>query len=380
MDIRLNKTQTNIAKEARRFLKKECPVEYVDEMCENERGFTDDMWSKMAAMDWMAMRIPEAYGGVGMDQVDLNLVLEEMGRVVFPGPFFSTVVLAAEAILEAGSEEQKTQFLTDIADGNRRGTLAVHEADGGADPSYIRMEARQNNGDFVLNGSKISVSDAQAGDFMVCAARTRASDDPTQGITLFLVEPGSTGVSITSLPTMDQTRKLSAVEFKDVRLNVASVLGEVHNGWKPLQRVLQRAQVGLSAECVGGAQRAMEIGTDYAKVRIQYEQPIGAFQAIKHRCAQMYLEVESARSLLYWAAWAQDHGQESEATVSASAVKSYASEAFTHNADSAIQVLGGTGFTLESEVHLYLKRAKANEMAFGDPVYHRERVVQLLTA
>ena len=191
---------------------------------------------------------------------------------------------------------------------------------------------------------------------------------------------GADGVSLSLLPTMDGTRKLSAVEFANVRVSAESILGEIHHGWVPLQKVLQRAQVGLSAECVGGAQRAMEIATDYAKVRIQYDQPIGAFQAIKHRCTQMFVDSESARSLLYWAGWAQDHGDENEAAVAASVAKSYCGEAFTKNASSGIQVLGGTGFTMENEMHLFLKRAKANELALGDPVYHRERIIELLTS
>lgn len=379
MDIRLNKTQMNIAKEARRFLKKECPVEYVREMCEDNRGFTDDIWSKMAEMDWMAMRIPESYGGMGMDQIDLNVVFEEMGRAVMPGPFFSTIILAAETILEAGNDSQKEQYLSSIADGNLKGTLALHEADGGADPGYIQMEARANGNDYILNGTKLLVPDAQVADIIIVAARTQAGEDPIQGITLFLIDPNTPGLSVTPLPSMDETRKMFVVEFKNVHLNSKSILGDLHNGWRSLQRVLQRAIVGLSAECVGGAIRAMEIATDYAKTRIQYDQPIGAFQAIKHRCAQMYLEAESARSLLLWAVWAQDHGDESEAAISASAAKSYCSEAYTHNTSSAIQILGGTGFTLENEIHLYLKRAKANEINFGDPHFHRERIIQLLT-
>lgn len=378
MDISLNKTQRDIAKEARRFLKKECPMEFVKEMCEDERGFTEDIWKKMTDMDWMAMRIPESYGGMGMDLMDLNMVLEEMGRAVFPGPFFSTILLAAEAIMDSGSDAQKDRYLPGIADGILRGTLAVNEPDGGADTGYIQMAARAEGDDFVLTGTKISVPDAHVADVLVCAARTESGNDPNKGITLFLVDPSEPGVSVSLLPTMDGTRKLCVVEFKGVRLGKESILGKSHRGWGTLKQVLQRAQIGLSAECVGGAERVMEIATDYAKIRIQFNQPIGTFQAVKHRCAQMYLEAESARSLLYWGAWAQDHGDEKEAAIAASATKSYCSETFTHNASSAIQILGGTGFTLESEVHFYLKRAKGNEIAFGDPAFHREQVMGLL--
>jgi alkylation response protein AidB-like acyl-CoA dehydrogenase len=379
MDITLSKEQQDIAKEARRFLTKECPFDYVREMYENDQGYTDDIWKKMVEMDWMAMRIPEAYGGLGMDQIDLTMVLEETGRAVLPGPFFSTVMLAAEAIIEAGTEQQKDKYLSAIADGNLKGTLALYEPDSGADLDYIQMPAGPEGQDFILNGTKLSVPDAHVADVIICAARSSEGDDPAHGITLFLVDSSTDGVTVTTLPTMDGSRKLNAVEFINVRLGPESILGEPHQGGVPLQRVLQRAQVGLSAECVGGAQRAMEIANDYAKVRIQYDQPIGAFQAIKHRCAQMFVEAESSRSLIYWAAWTQDHGDEKEAAIAASAAKSYCSETFTHNAAGGIQVLGGTGFTMENEMHLFLKRAKANEMALGDPVYHRERIIRLLT-
>jgi len=380
MDVTLSKVQMDIAKEARRFLDKECPTDYARDMYEDERGFTDEIWAKMADIDWMRVRIPELYGGMDMDQMDLTMVLEEMGRVVLPGPFFSTVLLAAEAIMEAGSDSQKERYLTRIAAGELRGTLALHEPDGGADLGYIQMEAHADGDGFVLDGTKLSVPDAHVADILVCAARTEAGNDPAQGITLFLVDLSAHGVSASLLPTMDGTRKLCAVDFKEVRVGPEGVLGEPHKGWGPLRRVLQRAQVGLCAESVGGAQRAMEIATEYAKIRIQFDQPIGAFQAIKHRCAQMYVEVESSRSIAYWAAWAQDHGDPKEAALAASVAKAYCSEAFTRVSSGTIQVLGGTGFAWENDAHLYIKRAKANEQALGDPTYHREQVVQLLTA
>ena len=234
-------------------------------MCEDERGFTEDIWKKMADMDWMAMRIPESYGGIGMDLMDLNMVLEEMGRTVFPGPFFSTILLAAEAIVASGSDAQKDRYLPGIADGNLRGTLAMNEPDGGADTDYIQMAARAEGDDFVLTGTKVSVPDAHVADVLVCAARTESGNDPNKGITLFLVDPREPGVSVSPLPTMDSTRKLCVVEFKGVRLGKESILGERHRGWGTLKQVLQRAQIGLSAECVGGAERVMEIATDYGQ-------------------------------------------------------------------------------------------------------------------
>jgi len=378
MDISLSNIQLDIAKEARRFLEKECSTDYVRDMYEDERGFTDEIWAKMIDMDWMRVRIPESYGGIGMDQMDLIMVLEEMGRAVLPGPFFSTVLLAAEAIMEAGNNLQKEYYLPKIARGEIRGTLALYEPDAGADLGYIQMEAREDGDRFILNGTKVSVLDAHVADILVCVARTKQGNDLTQGITLFLVERNAEGVSVSLLPTMDGTRKLCVADFTEVQVSPEAILGEPHKGWKHLSRVLQRAQVGICAECVGGAQRAMEIATEYAKIRVQFDQPIGAFQAIKHRCAQMYVEVESSRSILYWAAWAQDHGDPKEAAMASSAAKAYCSEAYTHVASAGIQILGGTGFAWENEMQLYLKRAKANEQTLGDPIYHREQVITLL--
>jgi alkylation response protein AidB-like acyl-CoA dehydrogenase len=379
MDIRLNQDQIEIARQARRFCENETPMEYVRAMIEDERGFTEGVWSKMTEMGWTALRIPEVYGGLDMELMDLAVILEEMGRGVVPGPFFSTVLLAAEAILETGSESQKEAYLTRISEGEVIGTLALHETDGGADPGYVQMGAQSNDNGFVLEGTKLFVPDAHVADVIVCAARTSTGEDPTTGITLFLLDPKADGVSISLLPTMDGTRKLCSLELKGVQVGADGILGRPNEGWGPLQRVLQRAQVGLCAECVGGAQRAMEIATEYAKVRIQFDQPIGGFQAVKHRCAQMYVEVESARSILYWAAWAQDHGDPDEAALAASVAKAYCSEVYRNASTSAIQVLGGTGFSWEHDIHIYLKRAKANEVALGDPVYHREQVAWRLT-
>lgn len=379
MDIQLNQDQLEIARQARRFCENELPMKYVRAMFEGERGFTDELWNKMVEMGWTAMHIPEEYGGLGLDLLEMALVLEEMGRAVVPGPFFSTVLLAAELLREAGSEEQKRQVLSGIAAGELRGTLALYEPEGGADIGHIQMGAVAEGEAFLLHGTKLFVPDAHVADFLICAARTQAGADPEQGITLFLVDPRAEGVSVSLLPTMDGTRKLCAVDFQKVRVSREGVLGAPHQGGGPLRRALQRAQVGLCAECVGGAQQAMEIATEYAKVRIQFDQPIGAYQAIKHRCAQMYVEVESARSLLYWAAWAQDHGDPPEAAMAASVAKAYCSEVYRNSSTSALQVLGGTGFSWEHDIHLYLKRAKANEVALGDPIYHREQVARLLT-
>jgi alkylation response protein AidB-like acyl-CoA dehydrogenase len=314
-----------------------------------------------------------------MGLIDLAVVLEEMGRALLPGPYFATVLMAAEAVLEAGSGSQKERYLPGIARGETRGALALQEPDGGADPSYIQMKASPTGNGFSLSGTKLFVPDAHVADFLVVAARSREGEDPSEGISLFVVDTGARGMSVSLLPTMDATRKLCAVDFKDVQVDPEGILGIPHEGWAALRRVLQRAQVGLCAENVGGAHRAMEIAVEYAKIRVQFDQPIGAYQAVKHRCARMFEEVESSRSLLYWAAWAQDQAEPQEAALAVSAAKAYCSEVNRSVAASAIQVLGGTGFSWEHDIHLYLKRAKANEVALGDPVFHREQLALMLT-
>jgi len=376
--IKLNDDQVEIARQAQRFIENECPMEYVREMFEDPRGFTDDSWQKMVEMGWTAMLLPEAYGGLDMDLMDLCVIFEAMGSSVTPGPLFSTVLLAAETVKVAGDETQKGRYLTGIAEGKLRGTLALSEPDGGADLGYVRMEARAEGDRFFLNGTKLFVPDAHTADFLIVAARSGEGDDPGGGISLFILDSGLEGISTSLLPTMDSTRKLCAVELKDVSVHQEDMLGKQGRGWDYLQRSLRRAQVGLCAESVGGAERCMKIATEYAKERVQFDQPIGAFQAVKHRCSQMFLEVESARSLLYWAAWTQDNGDSKETALSASAAKVYCTENFKNVACAAIQVLAGTGFTWEHDLHFFLKRAKANEVMMGDAVYHREEIARIM--
>lgn len=378
MDITLSKAQENMAKEARRFLKKECPINFVEDMFDDEKGFTDDLWSKISGMDWPAMCIPEKYNGMGMELLDLVMIMEETGRALMPGPFFSTVLLAAETIIAAGNDAQRGNYLPKLAGGDIKGTVAIYEPDSGSDPDYIQMKAGAQGSGYVLNGTKVMVSDAHTADFIICSARTRPGDAPENGITLFLVDPNTKGVTISLLPTMDATRKYCAVTFDNAAVGADSVLGEPDRGQAPLHRAMQRANVAIAAESVGGAQWAMETATDYAKVRIQFGQPIGANQAIKHRCARMFADVESARSLLYYAAWSQDNEEYKNAAIAASAAKAFCTEVFNRVACGTVQVLGGTGFVWENGIHFYLKRAKANEVILGDPYYHRERLLTLV--
>ena len=378
MDLRFSKDQEQIQKEARLFLKKECPMEYVREMFEDEKGFTDKIWAKMAELGWMGIRIPEEYGGIGLDVLDLCLVIEEMGRSLLPGPYFSTVVLAAEMLMEAGTQDQKQAHLPKIADGDERGTLALMEPDGGGDLSFIQMTAKKDGEGYILNGTKLFVPDAHTSDFIICSARTSTGDSPDKGVTLFIVDTKAAGLSITPLITMDGTRKQCEVAFKDVKVSPDSIVGEVDNGWASLQRVISRALVCLCAENTGAAQKSMEVAVDYAKERHQFGVPIGAFQAIKHKCADMLPGVEGSRGLLYYAAWAMEEEDPTTAALAAASAKTYSANALRDIATDTIQVLGGVGFTWEYDVHFYMKRAKANQVMLGDNAYYFEEISKIL--
>jgi alkylation response protein AidB-like acyl-CoA dehydrogenase len=378
MDIRLTEDQVEISRQARRFCENECPAELTKTVYDEPEKFTDAIWQKMAEMGWTAMLLPEEYDGLDLELMDLAVVLEEMGRTVCPGPFVSTVLLFGELLKKAGNADQKAKYLPKLAAGELKGALAVTEADAGGDTGYIQMPAQADGDGYILTGTKLFVNDAQTADALIVCARTEPGDDQAQGLTLFVVDLPNDNVKITPLKTMDGARRQAAVEFTSLRLGAESVLGEPGQAWALMQKALARAYVGISAETVGAAQRAMEIADEYAKIRVQFDQPIGSFQAVKHLCAEMFMETESARSLMYWAAWAQDHADENEAMLSAQAVKAYCTECGKSVAEKTIQILGGTGFTWEHDAHLYLKRIKANEVLLGDPSYHLEQVMRLV--
>ena len=377
MEIILNQDQKEIARQAGRFCENELPMTLVRRMMEDEKGFSDSIWEKMAEMGWTAMLIPEEYGGLDLTLLDLCLVLQEMGRVAAPGPFFSSTVLAAETIKAAGTQDQKQKYLPDLASGKKKGALALYEADSGADPEYIALTAQTSGESHILSGEKLFVLDAHIADFLIVPAITGDNRENDRDLTLFIIDLPHEKVAVDLLPGMDQTRRNCAVKFDALELGRENILGQPAKGRPPLIRALARAQTALCADSVGGARKAMEIATEYAKTRIQFDQPIGAFQSVKHRCAQMYVEVESAQSTLYWAAWTQDQDPD-QALMAASVAKAYISEVYRNTATSAIQVLGGTGFSWEHDAHIYLKRAKANEANLGDPCFHRERIMRIL--
>jgi alkylation response protein AidB-like acyl-CoA dehydrogenase len=374
MDFGFSEEQEMLRSSARDFLAKEAPMTYVRKMMEDEVGFTGDLWKKMADLGWMGLILPEDYGGSGLDFVDLIVVLEEMGRLVLPGPFFSTVVLGSVALLEGGSDALKRALLPKLATGDLKVTLAQLEPSGRWDADGIQLAAKADGGGFVLSGTKLFVPDAHVADQMVVAARTPGSKG-ADGISLFLVDARAPGITTTQLKTMDQTRRLGEVVLKDVRVPADRVLGTVGGGWALLDRVIDRGKVGLCAEMCGGAQRVLEMSVDYAKVREQFGKPIGSFQAIQHKCANMLVEVESSKSVTYYAAWAVANDV-AEAPLAAAMAKAYCSDAYRHVSGEGIQIHGGIGFTWEHDMHIYFKRAKSSEVTFGDATWNRELVAQ----
>jgi alkylation response protein AidB-like acyl-CoA dehydrogenase len=376
MDFGFNEEQEMLRKSARDFLARESPMTYVRRMMEDEVGHSAEVWRKMAELGWMGLILPEKYGGASLDMVDLVVVLEEMGRVVMPGPFFSTVLLGALAVLEGGSEAQKERYLKPIAAGDLKATVATLEPNGRWDADGIEATAVADSSGFVLNGTKLFVPDAHVADLIVVAARSEKGTGE-EGISLFAVDVPKLGVSIRPLKTMDQTRKLCEVQLDKVRVGPDALIGARGGGWPILQRVTDRAKVALCAEMCGGAERVLEMSVAYAKVRVQFDRPIGSFQAIQHKCANMLLLVESAKSATYYAAWAVANDVP-EAPLAAAMAKSYTSDAYRVVAGEGIQIHGGIGFTWEHDMHLYFKRAKGSEFTFGDATYNRELVAQLI--
>ena len=356
MQFGLSESQQMLKDNARKFFAGECPMEEVRKLMETETAFDKSLWAKMAEQGYTGIIFPEEFGGVGLGKVELALLMEEAGRALLPGPFFSTVALAGAVIDAVASSEQKKKYLTPICEGNARSTVAFLEKNASWNPGDIQITAANGK----LTGEKLFVPDAAVADFIVVVAQNG----------IFVVESKAAGVRITPMAGMDLTRKLYQVEFQNTP---AEKIGDTN----ALARALDVATVALVCELVGGMQRVLDVTVEYAKMRKQFGKPIGMFQAVQHQCADMYLETESSRSAAYYAAWALEENAP-DASVSVSIAKMYASDAARNVGNHGIQVHGGMGFTWENDVHLYYRRAKSSETAFGDSTFHRERIARLV--
>ncbi len=377
MDIGFSEEQELLRDTARKFLDSQCPTKFVREMMASEAAVTPEFWRQLAEQGWLGILYREEDGGSGLGLVDLVVLMEELGRAVMPGPFPATVLLGGAAIAEAGSSATRQAWLPRIAAGEIKATLAWTEPNARWDASAITLAAREAPGGFMLSGTKLFVADAHLADVLVVAARTRDGSTMEDGVSLFLAPKETAGLDIRVLPSVDETRKVCEVRLDNVRLPATALLGDLHQGWAPLSRVIDRAAVALSAEMCGAAQRVLDMTVDYAKLRVAFGKPIGSYQGVKHKCADMLVEIENAKSLTYYAAWAVDQGEE-EASVAVSMAKAAASDAGRKVCAAGIQLHGGIGMTWEHDLHLYLKRAKADEIAFGDASWHRERIARLM--
>ncbi len=369
MNFAFSEEQEELRKVVRQFLESKSSEAAVREQMETEQGYDESVWRQMAdQLGLQGLVIPEEFGGSGYSFIELIVVLEEMGRRLLAAPYFSSVVLAGQALLHSGDESAKKELLPGIASGETIATLAFTEPNGKWDEAGITMTATRSGDDWTLDGTKMFVLDGHTASLIIVAARTGEGG----GVSLFTVTGGADGLTRTSLSTMDQTRKQAKLEFSGTP---ATLLGTEGEGWRVLERVLDLAAVALAAEQVGGAQFVLEMAVQYAKDRVQFGRPIGSFQAIKHKCADMLLEVESAKSAAYYAGWCAAELNDELPSV-ASLAKAYCSEAYFHAAAENIQIHGGIGFTWEHPAHLYFKRAKSSELLFGDPTYHRELLAQ----
>ncbi len=372
MNFDLSPEQNILKESAHKLLARQCTSEVVREMARSEKGFSAQLWDTMADLGWMSLLIPEAHGGSGVNPLDLAVVLYEMGYHGLAGPFFATVVMGGAAVLEAGRGEQKQEILPLVADGKLKLTLAWLETAGTYAPEGIQLAAVQEDGAYVLTGTKLFVPDAAAADCIICASRTAEAGD---GISLFMVDATSPGIAITRLDTLGHDRQYEVV-LDHVRVPASNLLGPKGGAWPVLEKILLQAAVAKSAEMSGGAYRVMDIVIPYARGRKQFGKPIGAFQAIQHHCANMLTLAETMKFLTFQAAWRMTQGL--PCAVQAAICKAWASDAYGKLVALGHQVVGGVGFMEEFDLQLFFRQAKTAELLCGDARFHRERVARAM--
>jgi len=373
MDYNLTEEQNILKKTASDFLKKECSKELVRELDESDEGYSPELWRKMAELGWMGLMLPEQYGGSEFSFLDLTILIEEMGYNVCPGPFISSSILGCQPILTTGTEEQKQEILPKAATGEIILTMAVTEPEAGFDASSIRAGAVLDKDEYVINGTKLFVYDANVADYLLCVARTSEDSTPEEGVTIFLVKTGTPGVTVTPLKTIARDKQCEVV-FDNVRALRKDVIGEVGQGWPVVKDTLEKAMIARCAEMIGGAQAASDLAREYAKERIQFGRPIGTFQAIQHHFANMWIAINGSRNLIYKAAWKIAQGLSASQDVAIA--KARTGETYREVTTLGHQIFGGIGFCMEHDMHLYHRRSVASDLSFGDTDYQREKVAK----
>jgi len=371
MDFSFTEEQDMLRVSARDFLARECPKAKVRKMDKDEKGYDLQLWRSMAELGWMGLVFPEEYGGMGASFMDLVILMEEMGRNILPGPFFSTIALCALPLLEYGSSEQKTKFLPPIAKGEAIWTFALAESSGRYKAPEVKVRAVLGGTNYVLQGYKLFVTDAHVADYILVVGRTGEGKRPEDGITLFIVDAREPNVKMEAIPTIGGDRQFK-VSFDGVAVPKDNILGKIGNGWDIADFILQRAAVLKCAEMSGACQAVLDMTASYAKERIQFDRPIGSFQAMQHKLADMLIDVEAVQYLLYQAAWGISVGSPSPWQISAAKAK--ANEAYQRICIEAVAAHGAIGYTMDHDIGLYYRRVKAAEFAAGDTDWHGEAI------
>jgi len=369
MDFSFTEEQDMLRISARDFLAKECPKARVRELNKDEIGYDPQVWHRMAELGWMGLVFPEEYGGMAASFMDLVILMEEMGRTILPGPFFSTIALCALALLEYGSSDQKARFLPQITTGEAVWAFALTESSGKTKASEVGLRATLRDNGYILEGHKLFVADAHVADHILVVARTEDSERPERGITLFIVDAGGPNVKMEAIPTVGGDRQFK-VTFDGAVVPEDSILGKVGEGRDIVDFILRRAAVLKCAEMSGACQAVLDMTSGYAKERIQFDRPIGSFQAIQHKLADMLIDVEAVQYLLYQAAWGINIGSPSPWHISAAKAK--ANEAYQRICIEAIAAHGAIGYTMDHDIGLYYRRVKAAQFTAGDTDLHRE--------
>jgi alkylation response protein AidB-like acyl-CoA dehydrogenase len=372
MNFGFTEEQELLRAEVRRFLDQNASLERVREIVETDQGTDPALWARMAELGWVGLNMPEEHGGVGLDLETLLVVLEETGRSLFPSALISTV-LAAKAIERYGNAEQQARWIPGLANGAKIGTFAFLEASDLLTAEGVEVAAKPDGDELILSGEKLFVSDVEAADLFVVAVR---SGSEASAISLVVVEKGTAGVSTGSFDGMDLTKRIGRLTFEDARIGIDCVLGGLGGAWPATQWLLDLGAALVTAEAVGSAEAALNITTEFAKERIQFDEQIGKFQGVKHPLSEIYVDTESFRSLVYYAIWALDRDAD-DAQLAVSRAKAYCADAFPVAGIMGVQLHGGVGYTWEYDIQLYLKRSKWVRPMFGDADYHYERVARL---
>ncbi len=368
MNFALTDTQELLKKEARHFLEMECPKSFVKKLESSDLGYSPDLWKKMAELGWLGLIIPEEYGGVGCSLMDLAVLFEEVGRAAFPSPLFTTVVLGVLPILEAGDEEQKRLLLPQVARGETILTMALTEPEADYRSRFYRTRALRKGNRFAVSGTKLFVHNAHIADYILVVARTGRTNAAGEGLSIFIVGREAPGISLTPLITIAADKQFEVV-FDRVSSSLNDTLGGLHNGWPVVEATLRKATAIRCVEMVGVAQKALEMTAGYASTRIQFARPIGSFQAVQHRLADMMTDVEGARWLSYQAVWRLSRAMPADREVAIA--KAWTSDACQRVTAGAQHIHGGVGMDLDYDLHYYFRWSKALELDFGAAPIHR---------